>query len=70
MRLLACRHADVTVDPTQAFGHPLVVHGGARVEDPVDRFKADDGFADIAADLDVPSTELEDVIRVALGLLA
>ncbi|HEX4010130.1 MAG TPA: DUF433 domain-containing protein [Solirubrobacteraceae bacterium] len=70
MRLPAYLHAEVTVDPTQAFGQPLVVHGSARVEDLVDRFKAGDCFADIAADFDVPSAEVEDVIRVALSLPA
>ena len=70
LRLPAYHHAEVTVDPTQAFGQPLVVHGGARVEDLVDRFKAGDGFAEIAADFDVPSAEVEDVIRVALRLPA
>jgi hypothetical protein len=33
LRLPAYARAEVTVDPRQAFGHPLVVHGGARVED-------------------------------------
>ncbi len=70
LRLPAYHHAEVTVDPAQAFGQPLVVHGGARVEDLVDRFKAGDGFAEIAADFDVPSAEVEDVIRVALRLPA
>ncbi len=70
LRLPAYTHADVTVDPTEAFGQPLVVHGGARVEDLVDRFRAGDGFGEIAADFDVPSDEVEDVIRVALRLAA
>jgi uncharacterized protein (DUF433 family) len=70
LRLPAYTHAVVTVDPAQAFGQPLVVHGGARVEDLVDRFRAGDGFAEIAADFDVPSGEVEDVIRVALRLAA
>jgi uncharacterized protein (DUF433 family) len=68
VRLPAYTHAEVTVDPTEAFGQPLLVHGGARVEDLVDRFRAGDGFAGIAADFDVPSDEVEDVIRVALRL--
>ena len=55
-----------TVDPRQAFGQPLVVHGGARVEDLVDRFQAGDGFADSADDFGVAVEEVEDVIRVAL----
>ena len=70
MRLPAYTQAEVTVDPTEAFGQPVVVHGGARVEDLVDRFKAGDGFTDIATDFDVPSAEVEDVIRVALRLPA
>lgn len=70
LRLPAYTRAEVTVDPTEAFGQPVVVHGGARVEDLVDRFKAGDGFAEIAADFDVPSAEVEDVIRVALRLPA
>jgi len=53
----------VVVDPTVAFGLPLVVHGGARVEDLVDRFQAGDSGADIAADFSVPGGEVEDVIR-------
>lgn len=57
--------ADVIVDPNVAFGLPLVVHGGTRVEDLVDRFQAGDSVADIAADFDVPAEEVEDVIRVA-----
>lgn len=70
LRLPAYATAEVLVDPRQAFGQPLVVHGGARVEDLVDRFQAGDGFADIAADFGVPAIEVEDVIRVALRLAA
>lgn len=60
----------MTVDPRQAFGQPLVVHGGARVENLVDRFQAGDGFAESADDFGVPAEEVEDVIRVALRLVA
>jgi len=35
LRLPAYAKAEVTVDPRQAFGQPLVVHGGARVEAPI-----------------------------------
>ncbi len=70
VRLPAYATADVIVDPRSAFGQPVVVHGGARVEDLVDRFQAGDGFADIAADFAVPPDEVEDVIRVALRLNA
>ncbi len=68
LSLPAYEHADVIVDPRQAFGQPLVVHGSARVEDLVDRFQAGDSFGDIAADFGVPPVEVEDVIRVALRL--
>jgi uncharacterized protein (DUF433 family) len=57
--------AEVIVDPKIAFGLPLVAHGGARVEDLVDRFQAGDSVADIADDFGVPAEEVEDVIRVA-----
>lgn len=65
VRLPAYQHADVVVDPRRAFGMPLVVHGGARVEDLVDRFVAGDTLADIAEDFGVPEPEVEDVVRVA-----
>ena len=65
VRLPAYQQADVIVDPRRAFGMPLVVHGGARVEDLVDRFVAGDTLADIAEDFGVPEPEVEDVVRVA-----
>jgi uncharacterized protein (DUF433 family) len=65
VRLPAYERAEVVVDPRRAFGLPLVVHGGARVEDLVDRFVGGDTLADIADDFGVPEEEVEDVIRVA-----
>ena len=65
IQLPAYAAADVIVDAARAFGQPLVVHGGARVEDLVDRFRAGDSVADIAEDFAVPLDEVEDVIRVA-----
>jgi uncharacterized protein (DUF433 family) len=65
VRLPIYEHAGVVVDTDRAFGLPLVVHGGARVEDLVDRFVAGDALVDIAADFGVPEAEVEDVIRVA-----
>ena len=70
IRLPAYTAANVIVDPERAFGQPLVVHGGARVEDLVDRFRAGDSVADIAEDFAVPQDEVEDVIRVATRLAA
>lgn len=65
VQLPTYQRAEVIVDPRVAFGLPLVVHGGARVEDLVDRFQAGDSVSEIAADFNVPSDEVEDVIRVA-----
>lgn len=65
VRLATYRDAEVVVDPEVAFGLPLVVSGGARVEDLVDRFQAGDSVAEIAADFRVPQAQVEDVIRVA-----
>jgi uncharacterized protein (DUF433 family) len=65
LRLPAYENADVIVDPKVAFGLPLVIQGGPRVEDLVDRFQAGDSVADIAADFSVPPDQVEDVIRVA-----
>ncbi len=65
VRLPTYRNAQVIVDPHRAFGMPVVLHGGARVEDLVDRFVAGDTLADIAEDFGVPEPEVEDVVRVA-----
>lgn len=65
VRLPTYANAEVVVDPKVAFGLPLLVHGGARVEDLVDRFQAGDSVGDIAADFGVLPGEVEDVIRVA-----
>lgn len=70
VRLPTYEHAEVIVDPRVAFGLPLVVHGGARVEDLVDRFRAGDSVSDIATDFSVPPEEVEDVIRVATRVAA
>lgn len=66
MRLPAYGSATVVVDPDQAFGQPLVVDGGARVEDVVDRFRAGDSASEIADDFGVALADVEDIIRVAL----
>jgi hypothetical protein len=54
VRLPTYANDEVIVDPKVAFGLPLVVHGGARVEDLVDRFQAGDSVREIAADFSVP----------------
>lgn len=65
VKLPTYEHAEVVVDPKIAFGLPLVVRGGARVEDLVDRFQAGDSVKELAADFGVPAEQVEDVIRVA-----
>jgi uncharacterized protein (DUF433 family) len=65
VQLPAYERAKVVVDPKVAFGMPLVVAGGARVEDLVDRFQAGDSVAVLASDFNVPPDQVEDVIRVA-----
>lgn len=65
IELPAYQHARVVVDPSRAFGLPMTLSGGARVEDLVDRFVAGDSLASIAEDFAVPAEEVEDVIRVA-----
>jgi uncharacterized protein (DUF433 family) len=70
LRLPTYQRAEVVVNPRRGFGLPLVVHGGARVEDLVDRFVAGDSLSDIADDFGVPEPEVEDVIRVAASAAA
>ncbi len=65
LRLPTYTRAEVIVDPRRGFGMPLLVHGGARVEDLVDRFIAGEALIDIAEDFGVPEEEVEDVVRVA-----
>jgi len=55
--------AEVVVDPTVAFGAPVVIDAGARVQDLVDRFWAGEGVNAIAADFDMNTERVEAVIR-------
>lgn len=59
------QHAGVVVDPRVAFGLPTVAGNGARVEDIVDRFLADEDIDEIANDFELDRAAVEDVIRVA-----
>jgi len=63
VRLPIYKQVEVVVDPRRGFGLPILVHGGARVEDVVDRFEAGDSMADIAEDFGVSRDEVEDVVR-------
>lgn len=64
------QRAAVVVDVERAFGRPLLVHGGARVEDLRDRWLGGDSIRAIARDFGVPVDECEDAIRVACQLPA
>lgn len=57
--------APVTVDPSVASGAPLVEHGGARVEDLIDRARAGDKPGAIARDFDVPVAEVREIVKAA-----
>lgn len=56
----------VEVDPRRAFGRPLFISGGARVEDVLDRFRAGDALSDVARDFGVQPSDLEDVLRATI----
>jgi uncharacterized protein (DUF433 family) len=66
----ATRGRTVIVDPRRSFGQPIFVHGAARVEDVVDRWRAGESLHDVAADFGVPQADIEDYLRVALPLAA
>lgn len=65
VRLPAFRHAVVVIDPARAFGLPLFEHGGARVEDVLDRWRAGESFDELSQDFGVPTEEIEDAARAA-----
>lgn len=65
IRLPTYRRADVVVDPSRSFGAPIFERGGARVEDVLERFWADESLDELAGEFGVPVDQLEDVLRVA-----
>jgi uncharacterized protein (DUF433 family) len=60
----------VAVDPRRAFGQPIFVRGAVRVEDVLDRIRADERLADVADDFGVPVEDVEAVVRARLRLAA
>lgn len=60
----------VIVDPERAFGQPIFMRGGVRVEDVVDRWRAGESLAEVAEDFGVPPEDVEDILRVALPAAA
>jgi len=55
--------AVIEVDPKRAFGQPVFMRGGARLEDVLQRFLAGDRLRDLSEDFGVPVEDIEDVIR-------
>jgi uncharacterized protein (DUF433 family) len=60
----------VAVDPKRAFGQPIFIRGAIRVEDVLDRIRADERLADVADDFGVPVEDVEAVVRARLRLAA
>lgn len=56
----------VEIDPTVAFGRPVLRARGIATAVLADRFKAGDTLAELAADYDVANQEVEEAIRVEL----
>jgi uncharacterized protein (DUF433 family) len=60
----------VVADPKRSFGQPIFIHGAARVEDVLDRWRAGDALGDVAQDFGVPREDVEDILRVTLPAAA
>lgn len=60
----------IVVDPARSFGQPIFIHGAARIEDVIDRWRAGDALTEVAEDFGVPLEDVEDVLRVSLPAAA
>jgi uncharacterized protein (DUF433 family) len=56
----------VECNPQRGFGRPLFIHGGAPMDDVLDRFRAGEPLKDVAKDFDLRPEDVEDVIRASL----
>lgn len=56
----------VAVDPTRAFGQPIFIRGGVRLEDVLDRIRGNDRPSEVAADMGVPVEDIEAVLSAEL----
>jgi uncharacterized protein (DUF433 family) len=65
IRLPQYRVAEVTVDPEHAFGRPRLTHGGTKVDDVIDLFRAGEPVDTVAAEYGLSRDEVEDVLRVS-----
>lgn len=57
--------AAVVADPARSFGAPILEHGGARVDDVMQRFLAGDSISELSEEFGVAADEVEDVVRAA-----
>jgi uncharacterized protein (DUF433 family) len=55
----------VECDPQRCFGRPLFIHGGAPMDDVLDRISAGEPLKDVAKDFDLSLEDVEDVIRAS-----
>lgn len=60
----------VAADPGRSFGQPIFIHGGVRVEDVLDRWRAGESLVEVAEDFGVPPADVEDILRVTLPTAA
>ena len=60
----------VLADPERSFGQPIFIHGGVRVEDVLDRWRAGESLVEVAEDFGVPPEDVEDILRVTLPAAA
>ncbi len=65
IRLPQYQVAEITVDPDHGFGRPRFVHGGARLEDVIDLFRAGESLDNVAGEYGLSRAEVEDALRVA-----
>jgi uncharacterized protein (DUF433 family)/DNA-binding transcriptional regulator YdaS (Cro superfamily) len=56
----------IVADPERAFGQPIFIRGGIRVEDVLDRIRADEPPAEVAEDFGVPLEDIEAVVSAEL----
>nr|MBA2599947.1 DUF433 domain-containing protein [Actinomycetota bacterium] len=56
----------IEIDPKRAFGQPLFLKGGARMEDVLARFRAGEDLEEVAEDYGVPLPHVLDVIRAVI----
>lgn len=65
VRLPRYESAAVIVDPARAFGQPIFEHGGSRIEDVIDRWRAGDTVRHLAREFGAPAADIEAVLRAA-----